>query len=253
LDVSLFDTLNSQTTPGDRRSLLAVQRAVANKFGSYTYLEIGSYMGGSIQPHLADERCTKIYSIDPRPASLPDDRVQGEWHYEENSTARMLALLTQSRLGDTGKIECFDTDAAKLPPERIQLKPQLLFIDGEHTKTAVLSDFRFCHTVKATHSVVLFHDFSIIHQGIRAACEDLNADGTPYVPLMLEGDVFAIFFDRELLASDTYLRDMCEHHRHFWRRYLVKSWIRDHVPAPAVAMATRALSGVRSRFGWPRT
>ena len=56
LDLSLFGRILSQTTDDDRRSLLAVQRAVAKAHRTYTYLEIGSHMGGSIQPHLVDAR-----------------------------------------------------------------------------------------------------------------------------------------------------------------------------------------------------
>ena len=52
LDLRVFDRVPSQTTADDRRSLLAVQRAVARHFGEYCYLEIGSHLGGSIQTHL---------------------------------------------------------------------------------------------------------------------------------------------------------------------------------------------------------
>jgi hypothetical protein len=67
LDISLFAAISSQTSSNDKRSLLAVQKAVCAINDGYTYLEIGSYIGGSIQPHLLDDRCQQIFSIDKRP------------------------------------------------------------------------------------------------------------------------------------------------------------------------------------------
>src|SRR5688500_15947353 len=113
LDAALFSGIETQTTDEERRSLLAVQRATATRHGSYTYLEIGSHLGGSIQPHLLDPRCTRIFSIDPRPRQQPDDRAEGYvYTYENNSTARMLELLQSVDREQVPKITCFDTDAS---------------------------------------------------------------------------------------------------------------------------------------------
>jgi hypothetical protein len=38
LDLSLFNAISSQTSEGDRRSLLAVQRAIARGHNEYVYL-----------------------------------------------------------------------------------------------------------------------------------------------------------------------------------------------------------------------
>ena len=86
-DLSLFERIPSQTSPEDKRALLCVQKAIAKNHKSFAYYEIGSHLGGSIQPYLVDPRCTKIYSIDPRPFVGPDDRSEG-WLavYEGNST-----------------------------------------------------------------------------------------------------------------------------------------------------------------------
>lgn len=74
LDISLFESIGSQTSPGDRRSLLALHRACRETYGAFAYLEIGSHLGGSLQALIADPCCTAITSIDPRPASQPDAR-----------------------------------------------------------------------------------------------------------------------------------------------------------------------------------
>ena len=89
LDPAIF-ALESQTTVNDRISLLRLQRFVRHQAGSYRYLETGSHLGGSLLPHLADPRCAKVVSIDPRPASQPDERGT-IFRYDDNSTERMIA------------------------------------------------------------------------------------------------------------------------------------------------------------------
>ena len=81
LDTTLFDAVPCQLYDDDRRSLLAVQAAVRRRAGAYRYLEIGSYLGGSIQAHLLDPRCERIYSIDNRSAAAPDELAAAARNY----------------------------------------------------------------------------------------------------------------------------------------------------------------------------
>src|SRR6187551_3514791 len=92
LDLDLFSKIESQSTPNDKQSFLAIQLALRNLRQGYKYLEIGSYPGGSIQPYLLDDRCSKIYSIDKRPEKQPDARGF-DYTYLNNSTERMLENL----------------------------------------------------------------------------------------------------------------------------------------------------------------
>jgi hypothetical protein len=94
LDITLFDGIPSQSTGLDRRSLLAAQGAIRARFGSYVYLELGSHLGGSVQTHVMDPACARIYSIDRRPLAQPDARGQDS-DYAGNSTARMIENLTR--------------------------------------------------------------------------------------------------------------------------------------------------------------
>ncbi len=55
----------------------------------------------------------------------------------------MLKLLGEIDASEISKIECFETDTKGIEPSEINLKPNVIFIDGEHTKNAVLSDFLF--------------------------------------------------------------------------------------------------------------
>ena len=109
LDVSLFEKIYSQTGIEDRESLLAIQNTTRNKYAPtpYAYLEIGSHLGGSIQPYLMDPQCSQIYSIDPRPRQQPDDRCPGYIaNYEHNTTERMLELLEKVDKEALPKIKC---------------------------------------------------------------------------------------------------------------------------------------------------
>lgn len=53
IDISVFNCISSQTGPGDRRSILRLQKMVRSK-GDYAYLEIGSFMGGTLQSFYPD-------------------------------------------------------------------------------------------------------------------------------------------------------------------------------------------------------
>ena len=249
LDLSLFMAIKSQTSAGDKRSLVAVQRAIARKHKEYAFLEIGSYQGGTIQPFLLDMRCKRIYSIDLRPSQLPDDRSPGcLLSYRDNSRERMLQMLGEIGHGDMAKIECFDMDAADVDPRRIAVRPLVIFIDGEHTQTAVLSDFQFCQRIVHEQGAILFHDFSIIAPAVIHLCRQLKDRHSPFVPLKLEGDVFAIFFDSDLVRSDPYLAAWRKKHTRFWLGYRLKQGLKGILPSPALrllrhlrdAFATRA-------------
>src|SRR5689334_6384187 len=89
LDLKLLEKMNSQSTVNDQGSLLACQLATREIQDGYIYLEIGSYLGGSIQPHLLDKKCGRIYSIGKRPVHQPDERGV-DYAYLNNSTARMI-------------------------------------------------------------------------------------------------------------------------------------------------------------------
>lgn len=191
LDVSLFDAILSGTSEQDRQALLELQRAVREAFGQYVYLEIGSHLGGSIQPHLIDPRCTKIYSIDKRPAEQPDERGIS-FPYPNNSTQKMLNLLEGVSAEDVHKIVTFDADASEIEPAKIDEAPQLCFIDGEHTNRAVISDFEFCTKICAPNAVIAFHDVNIVGEGVKTILRELQTQGIKHSAVHVGGVVFAI-------------------------------------------------------------
>lgn len=250
LDISLFGVIHSQTTDEEKKSLLAIQRATANTYGNYTYLEIGSHLGGSIQPYLVDERCTTIYSIDPRPDQQPDD--QGvPCNYQGNSTERMLNLLKTIDSISVPKVKCFDMDSSVVDVAQITPSPQLAFIDGEHTVSAVLSDFQFCKKAVTSDGVIIFHDFQIIFSAIKRICDVLKKQNTHFVAMKLDGSVFGIFFNTSIVYSDPFLAatyDRNQHSLNNWQLQayglVLRRWLRNNLPS----IVLRALRKLRNLF-----
>jgi hypothetical protein len=200
LDTTLFAQIQSQTTEADRKSLLAIQACTRERFTEYVYLEIGSHLGGSIQPHLLDPKCKKIYSIDKRPSSQPDERGP-VYEYRDNSTERMVSLLTAISPESAKKVECIDGDAQFIPPSRISSSPNLCFIDGEHTRAAVVSDFEFCLRVSAAGATIVFHDAQIVFRGLRSVVSRLWTARRPFSSHALSDAVYAICLDESPIPS----------------------------------------------------
>lgn len=247
LDLTLFDQVPSQTAPRERRSLLAVQRAVANHFGSYTYLEIGSYLGGSLQPHVLDERCRTIFSIDPRPSVAPDERSEaGVIEIEDNAVERMLELLGGLEGADLSKLRTFESDAAEVDVELLAPRPQLAFIDGEHTVSAALSDYRFCRGVLADGGAILFHDFGIIYPALEQIYRELTAARAGTIALRLEGSLCALCDNRDVINRDPYLRSLAGCHRRL-PFYFLRERLKKLSPEPLVALARTLRNGLQGR------
>jgi len=190
LDLHLFEKITSQSTDHDKQSLLAIELAVRELAPGYVYLEIGSYLGGSIQPYLLDPKCRRIYSIDKRPLSQPDARGY-DWIYQNNSTARMLELLSEVS-ADTAKIHTIDGDTKSIDLSQVTESVDLCFIDGEHTDEAVLSDFKFCLSVLKDNGAIVFHDAQITYNGIATCIEHLKKDDVKFTAYALPNIVFVI-------------------------------------------------------------
>src|SRR4051794_12596187 len=199
LDCDLFSTVPSQTMDWDRRALLALHSAVTAQRPSFNYLEVGSYLGGSLQVVVRDDRCARVMSIDTRASESPDTR--GVWAYEDNSTARMLELLAAVPGGDLGKLSTFAVDTGELTLDDLPARPDYCFIDGEHTDDAALRDARFCASALPDHGgVVAFHDYPLVVPGVRAFLREAWSDVSYAVAFT--GLIFAVELgDSGLLRS----------------------------------------------------
>ena len=191
LDLGLFEKIESQSVDADKQSLLACQVAVRQLAGQYNYLEIGSYRGGSIQPHLLDPRCRRIYSIDKRHVKQPDERGV-DYTYLNNSTARMVELLRGVAPGEMEKLVTIDGDTGEIDAGEIPDKIHVCFIDGEHTDEAAFRDFKFCLEVLGDNGAILFHDAGVTYNGIAECVEYLKARNIAFRAYNLPAILFLI-------------------------------------------------------------
>jgi Methyltransferase domain len=237
LDLSLFAAIESQSDDGDKLSWLALQRA-ARRNGSYSYLEIGSHLGGSIQPHLLDPRCRKILSIDKRPSEQPDDRGQ-RFRYEDNSTARMLANLRPLDPDQISKIVCFDSDAQEVDVSLLSARPDLCFIDGEHTESHVLSDFDFCARVCSPRAILYFHDDWVIYPALARILRMLGKQGKAFKAVKLQGSTFAIALGQSPIPEDDFLKKVAMDGRRFIFQMRVRRLLKSAVPSFLLPLTRR--------------
>ncbi len=238
LDISLFEKIESQTTDRDKRSLLACQLAVRSLRPGYTYLEIGSHLGGSLQPYLPDTQCSRIYSIDKRPPAQPDERGI-TYEYHNNSTQRMLDNLKEISEPALEKITCIDEDASKIDFKTIEPKPQFCFIDGEHTDPACFSDFLFCLKALDRDGLLVFHDAPVVYNGLAQIVNYLKDQRIRFHAYNLPDTIFVIEINdfpihrtqniQEMLIDNHvgYLMSLQynDHYRRFYNRPPFK-WLR---------------------------
>jgi hypothetical protein len=222
LDLSLFDSIPSQSSHDDRLSWLAVQRAV-RAAGCYVYVEIGSYLGGSLQPHFLDARCRKIISIDKRDTIHADNR--GDVIYEGNSEHRMLKALEALDSGQRFKLQCYDADVRDLDRDLFQSDADLCFIDGEHTDAAVAADFEFCFHVCKPNATVLIHDDNITSRALWRIVDVLRQRNVPFIARKLGGVTFGIFLGRNVVLMDSHIRAVAKNGMYWLWRQRIKTFV----------------------------
>lgn len=201
LDTSLLGQIESQTTEPDRRSLLALHAAIAER-RPFDYLEIGSHLGGSLQALVADPRCRSIVSIDTRPLTQPDDRGDAA-EYPENSTKRMLDLLASLSDADLTKVKTFEQGTDQLEVASLPTRPAFCFVDAEHTRAAALRDARFCLEATTTDGVIAFHDSNVVMPGIEDFLAGLDR---PHHAFQMPDSVFVVELGPARLSDATYVQ-----------------------------------------------
>jgi hypothetical protein len=157
----------------------------------------------------------------------------------------MLTMLGGMGYGDLTKIECFELDASEVDPDKIKPRPEVIFIDGEHTNSAVISDFQFCRKVVSEHGTILFHDFKVIYPAILDICSLLDKKRHSYVALRLEGLIFAIFFDSDLVHADPYLSLLQKKNKNILLKYRVKYWLMQHLPTMFLKLSRKQRNAIR--------
>jgi hypothetical protein len=236
LDTGLFAILPAHT--GDRISLLRIQRLMRRMYPNYAYLEIGSDTGASLLPHLLDPLCRTAISIDSRPESTPDERAI-DFHYF--STARMMGELGKhASPADLAKLSTIESDASAIDLAQLRIRPQLVFIDAEHTNPAAFSDFMAVLPVIAKDSLVTFHDANLIGDTLRIIERLLTYQRRPYRMLILPECVGVFAFGEFLEAVEIELAPHAMPRAAYFvnsKRYL------QYAVADAVVQSTDGLRG----------
>jgi hypothetical protein len=104
----------------------------------------------------------------------------------------MIERLNGVSPGAAEKIECIDGDVSEVDPGRISEKPELCFIDGEHTDRAAWNDFNFCFRMMAPNGAVYFHDSMIVYNSLSRIVEFLEDKGITFNAYNLPDAVFVI-------------------------------------------------------------
>jgi hypothetical protein len=165
----------SATSPRDKLVLLGL-REIVRACPTYSYAEIGSYLGGSLTPFLRDPKCASILSIDERGRIQPDERGR-TYDYTGISHQTMLSTL-QSKGLTVDKIEVFDGSVSGYSGGDSQY--DLLFIDGEHTDWACFRDFIHGMRLTKEDAIIAFHDSTLIWKSLRLIQEFLNSTCARY-------------------------------------------------------------------------
>tara|TARA_R100001443_G_scaffold111193_1_gene123782 strand:- start:249 stop:1004 length:756 start_codon:yes stop_codon:yes gene_type:complete len=200
----------SQSSPNDRRVLLKLQDFIKEIYPTYNYVEIGSFMGGSLTPYLMDDSCLEVLSIDDRERQQPDERGAC-YDYATITSQTMLDNIVSKGLS-IDKIKIFDGDVkvfVKTDYDK-EKKYHVAFIDGEHTDFACFSDFVNIRKLLESNSIVAFHDSNLVFKSLRNIRSLLESEGVKFkfikvvdseMTVILFGDVCDI--DLSSLISDS--------------------------------------------------
>lgn len=124
-------------------------KALAKQYNCKSYLEIGTYIGESI--NILTDCCEKLYSITaPR---------QGHIFSIDNMCKEMDFPNYSDRLAYNDKISHFYVDSKLFDFAQIKEKIDLYFIDGDHSYMGIYTDTQNVFKVRDENSIVVWHDF----------------------------------------------------------------------------------------------
>ena len=180
------------------RVLIRVQEIVSAR-GPYDYVEVGSFMGRSLQPHIQDADCRRAVSIDLRPDVTPDERGALDDYEGITAEGMIEGLAEYCSHEELAKLETItDTSDAlrAFEPEQFDLA----FIDGEHTHVAAFRDFLNIFRVMRPNGVICFDDTTLVLTGIRNALTLLEERGVPHAMAFGRGEITVIALGEEAQA-----------------------------------------------------
>jgi hypothetical protein len=189
--------ISSQTSISDKEVLLKIKQLLG-QLPSYTFLEIGSYLGGSMTPFLADANCTKILSIDERERQQPDERG-ARYDYSGITHDTMIENL-QSHGFNTDKLEVFDGSISQYPKKGEAY--DFIFIDGEHTDWACFRDYIHAEKFFKHDCIVAFHDTNLVYKAIKIINELLGARNAHFKFIKIKDSAMSCLFFNQFANVD---------------------------------------------------
>ena len=151
----------SQTTDEDKIVLLKLKNLM-QKLNSYSYLEIGTYLGGSLTPFVKDSNCKYILSVDDRERATPDERGN-KINYLNIKEEKTIENLKKYNL-DISKIDFFNGSINEY--KKTKHRFDLCFIDAEHTDVACFRDFIYSNKLIKNNAIIAFHDSQVIYKAL---------------------------------------------------------------------------------------
>ena len=184
-------TIPSMFSSGDAYHLQRNMELIAQAIPSYDYLEIGSYLGASLQWHLTNDKCNSVISIDLRPQGVvKDERSQfdGKFSYDVTTQDMLQGFMDHNLPID--KLTCIDGTVDNIPADK---KFDLVFIDAEHTNEAVFYDATHCFPAMKESCIMLFHDAWIVYQGLEKFNNYLDSIDQYFVAAKMQNcDIYAV-------------------------------------------------------------
>jgi hypothetical protein len=134
----------------------------------------------------------------------------------------MFDLLSEIAPDQMHKLVTFDATSTEIDSSLIDPKPDICFIDGEHTNEAAAADFNFCLATAAGSCAIAFHDSNLVYKAIKRAIESLGSTGKVYEAMKLGGSVFAISLGGSAIETDPKIQSMRKNVMYHFLRSAVK-------------------------------
>jgi hypothetical protein len=130
----------------------------------------------------------------------------------------MLEHLRRLPDSDPAKIVTIERSTEDIDVGELTSRPQLAFIDGEHTDAAALRDARFCLAAMRGEGCIVFHDSTIVHGGISRFVDECEGRGLRFAAAALPSRMFAVEIGEQRLFS---IEPLAGQVRQSYRAYLL--------------------------------
>lgn len=136
---------------GSRVLDYAFIKLIVEKFGCKKYLEIGTYIGESI--NILTDCCDELYSITADPESAHGAH---EWCEKMGIPDFSNRLVYSNKIKQYLVNDSKDFDFSTLPADI-----DLFFIDADHSYTGIYNDTKNIFAIKKESAIVIWHDFKL--------------------------------------------------------------------------------------------